>query len=359
MNIAYVVHRYSTNDGTGRYVVELGTRIAAEHAVTVYTASVDADVPPNMEIVRVPAVMARAYTAILSFPTAFRMVRRAHDIVHAQGWVTNTANVVTAHIVLAAWRAAARGAGVRSPAGERLFGPYVTRREARLVRRAERVIAPSARAAADLERCYGVGDTVRVIPHGFPTVATVPQRAAARRALGLGDRDFIALFAGDPRKGLDVALDAVRALPTVHLAVASHTARGAIEARAARAGVSARVHALGPVRDMATAYAASDVLLHPTIYDTFGLVVAEAVAYGVPPIITRAAGVAELTRHMTSAWVLETPSATEIGTALSTLAGDSALRARMSERARALARTRTWDTVARETLACYRELSGR
>ena len=63
----------------------------------------------------VPALQRPAYGMILTFPAAFGAVRRRHDLVHAQGWVTSTADVVTAHIVLQAWRTAARGAGVRAP----------------------------------------------------------------------------------------------------------------------------------------------------------------------------------------------------------------------------------------------------
>ncbi|HKI93995.1 MAG TPA: glycosyltransferase, partial [Gemmatimonadales bacterium] len=167
MNVAYVVHRFAEDEGTGRYTVELVRRVAPRHRVTLYAAEIAADVPPGVTVVKVPAVMTRAYTAILSFPAAFRLVRRAHDLVHAQGWVTSRADVVTAHIVLAAWRAAAQRAGVRSAAGERVLGGFVAGRERELLRRARAVIAPSRGAAEDIARFAGRREGVQVIPHGF------------------------------------------------------------------------------------------------------------------------------------------------------------------------------------------------
>ncbi len=366
MNIAYVVHRFAQDEGTGRYTVELVRRAAPRHRVTVYAATIAADVPPGVEVVKVPAVMTRAYTAILSFPAAFRLVRRRHDLVHAQGWVTTRADVVTAHIVLAAWRAATSSAGVPSATGERVFGGFVAGRERNLLRRVHAVIAPSRAAAQDIARYTGRTEGVHVIPHGFPGPSKPPDRATARERLGLPPDAFIGLYAGDPRKGLEAAVRAIAGAAegaggaerqesgvAVHLAVASHASVSAVRETAARAGVADRVHPLGAVRDMSLAYAAADVLVHPSIYDTFGLVVAEAIAQGLPTVVTRAAGISELLRHGESAWVLRAPDPQDVAAALTTLAREPARRVHLARGAWAVARKRGWDEVARETLALY------
>jgi hypothetical protein len=90
VDVAFVVHRYDASEGTGGYVTELLPRVAREHDVTLYAAKVRAAVPEGTRVVPVRAVMLRMYTAILTFPAAFRAVRRKHDLVHAQGWVTGT-----------------------------------------------------------------------------------------------------------------------------------------------------------------------------------------------------------------------------------------------------------------------------
>jgi UDP-glucose:(heptosyl)LPS alpha-1,3-glucosyltransferase len=362
VNIGIAVHRYSSREGTGGYVVELLPRLARAHRVTLYAAQVEAPVPEGVEVVPVPAVMVRAYTAILSFPVALRLVRRRHDLFHAQGWVAPAAEVVTAHIVMAAWRDAAHRAHIPTPLGERTLGPLVQAREASLLRRARRVIAPSAKARDEIARYYGRTTGVSVIHHGFsapdpsgssPTSAA----AAARRALGLPPDGTIALFVGDLRKGFDVALEAVRQVPGVRLAVATHTSRGPMLERAARAGVAERVHWLGSLERTAPAYAAADFLLHPTIYDSFGLVVAEAMASGLPVVVTRAAGVCELIAHGESGWIVDGDPLAGTLAAVQALAQDRALRQRLGVGGRAVAARRTWDRVAEETLAAYQEAS--
>lgn len=355
MNIGIVVHRFDSSEGTGGYAVELTRRIAPDHRITVYAAEAASPVPEGVEFVRVPAPVAPTYATILGFPAAFAAVRRRHDLVHAQGWVTGRADVVTTHIVLAAWRQAARRAGVESRAGERWFGGFVARRERALVRRARHVIAPSARAARDIAVWYGRDQGVSVIHHGFPQPATARSRAEARAALGLPASGVVALYAGDPRKGLDVALAALALVDGVHLAVASRTATDEIRARAAECGIAERVTHLGFLPDMAPAYAAADLLLHPTIYDTFGLVAAEAMSCGLPVVVTREAGISELIEHRRSGWILSAGDAEGTAEALTALMRDSALREAVGNGARETAARRGWDRVVAETLAVYEQ----
>ena len=355
MNVGIAVHRYSTREGTGRYVVELVPRIARVHRVTLYAAEVQAPLPAGVTLVRVPAVMLRAYTAILSFPLALHRVRRQHDLFHAQGWVASSADVVTVHIVMAAWRRAARLARAPTPMGERMLGSVVQGREASLLRRAQRVIAPSAKVKDDVAQCYGRADGVTVVHHGFPDVTASIPRAEARRRLTLPPDAIVALFVGDPRKGFDVALEAVRGTPGVHLAVASHTPRGMLMDRVTRAGMLDRVHWLGSMDQTSPAYTAADFLLHPTIYDSFGLAVAEAMAHGLPSVVTRAAGIAELIQHGQSGWIVDGERSAGTCAAVEILARDANLRRRLGLGARAAAARRSWDTVASETLVVYEQ----
>lgn len=102
MDIALVVHYYDRAEGTGGYTVELATRLAAEHRVTIYAVGVPTPPPPGVRVVNVPALRGRSYSTILTFPLAFAAVRGRHDIVHVQGWNAFHADVVTTHIVLPA-----------------------------------------------------------------------------------------------------------------------------------------------------------------------------------------------------------------------------------------------------------------
>lgn len=354
MNVGIVVHHFDAADGTGGYVVNLLPYLAQHHSITVYAAAFRAPLPDNVQAVRVPAVRGRAYATILSFPAAFARVRQRHDLVHAQGWVALRAHVVTAHIILRAWREAARRAGVRPPWGERVFGRFVERREAALYGAGcRRVIAPSHKIRGELAHYYGRIEGTDVVPHGFPSGTAVRDRALARSSFGVRNASCVTLYVGDARKGLRCALEAVASVPGVELLVVGYSSTGPYRRRAQALGIDDRVHWVGPLSDMEPAYAAADVLLHPTIYDAFGLVVAEAMAAGVPPIVPRTAGVSELIADRVSGWVTETPELVETTAALATLARDPDLRRRLGAGARSTSASRTWETVARETLAVY------
>lgn len=352
MNIAIVAHDFYAADGTGGYAVELVTRLARDHEVTLYAATIGSPVADGVTVIRVPAVGGSAYARILSFPVGFAAVRRKHDIVHAQGWVTRSADVVTTHIVLDAWRDAARRAGVKSRPGETWFGGYVAARERELCRRARIVIAPSWRAAADVARFHGRTRGVMVVHHGFPVARELPARHSSRLAMGLPPDAFVALYAGDARKGFDRALSALTDAPAVHLLVVSRSAPHAYMARAEVLGVSGRVHWAGGLDDILPAYSAADVLLHPTIYDTFAMVVAESMSYGIPVIVSPDAGVADLIRHAESGWILN-PDCTDLVAALNALSNDRSLRERLARLGQSTAEKRTWDDVATETVFAY------
>jgi UDP-glucose:(heptosyl)LPS alpha-1,3-glucosyltransferase len=118
------------------------------------------------------------------------------------------------------------------------------------------------------------------------------------------------------------------------------------------------VIALGAQTDAGPACAAADVLLQPTIYDTFGLAIAEAMAHGLPPIVTARAGITELIAHQRSGWIVREATPQALAHALRTVAGDATLRERLGRGARAVAAARSWDDVARETLQVYREAHG-
>lgn len=358
LDLGFAVHFYDPADGTGRYAVELVQRLAGRHRVTLYTAEVRAPVPGPVEVVEVPALRRFAYGTMLTFPLGLGRRRRRHDLLHVQGWMCPTADVVTAHIVLRAWRRAMVASGQRRGRGERLLAGLMERLEALQVQRAACVLVPSQRARADLAREYGRAHEVHVIPHGFPAPATsLVSPAAARKTLGLPSTGFLALYVGDGRKGLEAAQRAVAATPGCHLAVVTRTPPERAPPAPTALRLEGRLHWIGPLADVSDAYRAADVLLHPTVYDTFGMVVAEAMAAGLPVITTRAAGAAELIEPGRTGWVAASdPDGRETTRLLAHLRGDAPLRSRTGRAAREAAAGWTWDDVARETELVYRRV---
>ncbi len=156
------------------------------------------------------------------------------------------------------------------------------------------VIAHSRLLAGELQRYYGAGAGQLVTL--YPPIDTQrfvrldpAARQAARQAYGLGEQDFAFLFPsmGHTRKGLPSLLEAFRRLdePRAVLLVA-----GRLIAQAA----GGRVRELGYVKDMPTLYAAADCTVLPSLYEPFGLVIAESLQCGTPAIVGAGTGVAEL-----------------------------------------------------------------
>ena len=87
---------------------------------------------------------------------------------------------------------------------------------------------------------------------------------------------------------------------------------------AASLGVADRVRFLGLQPEPARFYAASDLFVLPTRFDAFGMVVLEAMATGIPAVVTAAAGAVQVIEHgVTGARVADAKDAAELATACS------------------------------------------
>ncbi len=136
------------------------------------------------------------------------------------------------------------------------------------------------------------------------------RRPAARAELGLAQDETLFLFAGSgfARKGLDAAIDALARCgePRFRLAAAGRDRRARrYAARAAGTGVGARVQLLGARADLRPLYAAADCFILPTRYDPFPNTVLEALAMGVPAIVGRRSGAAEILQPGVDGWLCE------------------------------------------------------
>ncbi len=233
-----------------------------------------------------------------------RRLRPSHVI--ANGGNADTGDVTWVHYLHAAHRPRARG--IRRRLQIRAAHAYYLRRERRALERARLVLCNSERTAADVREHLQVEPSrLRVVYYGTDaaTFARVSdqERAGLKRELGWPADRPVALFVGalgDRRKGFDRLLEAWRRLCLdktwdVDLAV---TGAGAELAqwrrRAAELRIGDRLRFLGFRTDISRVIGASDVMVHPARYEAYGLGVHEALARGVPAIVSATAGIAEL-----------------------------------------------------------------
>jgi UDP-glucose:(heptosyl)LPS alpha-1,3-glucosyltransferase len=199
-----------------------------------------------------------------------------------------------------------------------------------------------------------------VITPGVFIPSTIPQRAAARQLLALpGHGRWLLFVANDyAKKGLGVLLQALAGLPAdVSLLVVGQPAQvPAFRARAQSLGVLDRVHFAGALDDMTPAYAASDCLAHPTTEDSFAMVVLEAMAHGLPVVVSgpHHCGIASLLDDGKQALLLADPhDASALRAALLRALDDAALRERLIQAGSAFAAQHQWSEAARRQDQVY------
>ncbi len=165
---------------------------------------------------------------------------------------------------------------------------------------ADAVIVPT-RAMERRLRELGVQAPISIVPSAIDVARFAGgQRSALVRArLGGADGAPLALIVSrlGVEKNLELALDALPHAPELRLAVVGEGPhRGALEERVRRSGVADRVCFVGELaRDhLPDVYASVDAFVFPSTTDTQGLVLAEALAAGLPVVAARSEASADV-----------------------------------------------------------------
>lgn len=181
-----------------------------------------------------------------------------------------------------------------------------------------------------------------------------------RRNLGVRDEDVLLVYVGRlaKEKNLPVLLQAFDRLkakvPEVKLLlVGDGPIRASLEKR-----TTPDILCVGYKRgkELAAHYASGDLFAFPSLTETFGNVVLEAMGCGLPVVGFEAGGVPHSVRHGESG-LLAPPDHPEVFTShLETLCRDAALRKRMSEAARTYAESQTWEQIFSRLFDSYRRV---
>jgi glycosyltransferase involved in cell wall biosynthesis len=122
-------------------------------------------------------------------------------------------------------------------------------------------------------------------------------------------------------------------------------------------GIADRIHWLGLVTDPLKLLQASDLFLLATVGEAFGLVLAEAMACGVPVVGSRAGAIPEVVEDGETGLLVSPRSAEAMADAIATLAGDQEKRKRMAQNSVVRVRNHfTLEKAVAETLRVYDSL---
>jgi D-inositol-3-phosphate glycosyltransferase len=245
--------------------------------------------------------------------------------------------------------------------------------EEQVVEAADMLIASTDIEAKQLINLYDADPgRVEVVHPGVDLAVFRPRDThAAREHLGLPLDAHVVLFAGrlQPLKAPDVLLRAVALLleetPGLRSRLVVPVVGGpsgtglehpeSLAELASELGIDDVVRFVPPVpaTELAVWDAAASVVAVPSYNESFGLVAAEALATGTPVVAAAVGGLTTVVEDEENGLLVDTHEPRDWAAALRRVLLDDALRARLSEGARARAARFSWENTAERTLDVY------
>ncbi len=371
LRIAVLIRHYTRIGGAERYCVELTERLAKQHEVHLFCQAIEIEPSPNIVVHIIQKKREKPrYLNQLEFSRQTRIATAGQfDIVHSHDMVTH-ANVQTLHVpcVLSRYTEIA---GIKkimrylnTAISPRLLAYLWLERKQICNKNHRQIIVVSEFLARNITHSYpGIVNNIKIAYPGIQISQTekaqVAQRNNQREALDIQEGDFVILFVANDyqRKGLRVIIEAIKTLnnPQLHLVVAGDDNPEKFMQHVNTAGLSKQVHFIGRCNDIHALYPIADVLVHPTLADTYAMVVLEAMAHAVPVIVSNAqyCGFSE---HLTTqeALLIENPrDAKELATHINRLLVNPDLRQSLAANGKNKALTISWEDTLKQTLCAY------
>jgi len=376
LKIAVLSRNFSTTGGGAeRYAVAVVEQLAVRHEVHVFTQHVGNVLPGvTYHPVALPLRRPRWINQLYFATATWWATRRGFDLVHSHentwhGAVQTVHVLPVKHNVFHGKQGVALALRWLKVATSPRLVVYLwleSRRYAPLAKR--RVVLTSQALRKDFVAAYPkAGAMTTVIAPGVATVpgpCTAPEKLQARATLGLPAQGRGLLLVGNDlrKKGLPTLLQAVTGLPAdVWLAVVGQSRQLAdMRALTQRLGLAQRVVFVGALSDMDQAYRAADCLVHPTLEDTYAMVVLEAMAHALPVVVSAArwCGIsAELTDGVNALLLNDPRSADALRAAVAGVLDDAPLAQSLGVHASAFAAQRTWAQVAAQHETLFGQLA--
>jgi glycosyltransferase involved in cell wall biosynthesis len=374
--------------GQNVYVRSVARALAARgHQVDVFTRGRDCSLPEVHELdgARVIRLMAggngyvpreELFGHLPEFARgAMRWARRenrTYDAVHTNYWLSGWVGLRlteawqvphfhTHHSLGAVKQLASNGSA-------RVSRPRLEVEDA-LGRRATRIVATSPQEVESIGRHYPSRAATAIVPCGVGSEFQPRDRHACRVELGLPTNRPIVAYVGrfDPAKGIDTLIRALALIEPQHqphLLLAGGFDPDAPDAREFQ-GIQALVNSLGLEErttflgrldhtQLPSAYAAADIVVVPSHYESFGLVAVEAMACGTPVIASDVGGLRYTVIHRETGLLAPARDHLAFARAIGCLLDEPALRDRMGAAgARLVDRLFRWDLVAEQLEGLY------
>ena len=220
------------------------------------------------------------------------------------------------------------------------------------------IVTPSLWLKKCVEESFLKNKDIRLIYNGINLKNfTKSDKFEARKTLQLPEDKKIVLFSADggvknPFKGGEFVFQAFEKLKN-HKDILFLNIGGKNEEK------SENWLDFGYVKDpqtMAKLYSAADIYLFPTLAETFGMTIVEAMSCGLPVITFETGGVPEIVENSKTGFVVEYKNGEMLALALEKLLNDNDLRQKMAENAVEANKKFSSKRMALEYLRLYEEL---
>jgi glycosyltransferase involved in cell wall biosynthesis len=312
---------------------------------------------------RLPADVLLEHLAALAGQLAERWRRDAPDVIHAHYWTSGLAALAGARDlgIPVVQTFQSLGGGVRPGRVLAAAGAAArVRLEAAIGRSARAVMAGSPDERAALARLGVPQSSVRIVPCGVDIARFRPTGPAAER----GQRPRLLMVAppGD-RQGPLTMLRALADVPEAELVIAGGSAGDpgyqALDRLARTLGVQSRLTCLGKLSeaDMPPLVRSADVLVHLTPAQRFAMVPVEAMACGIPVVVSEDAALGDAVIDGNTGFLVPPAEPGKLAGRIRQLLDSPLLREGYGMAAASRVRSRySWERIGQETLAVYEAL---
>jgi len=233
---------------------------------------------------------------------------------------------------------------------------------------ADLITSPTIAEVEQLKTLYGADESkIKVVPPGVDLRRFVPQsKTAAKTKIDIPCDGFNIMFVGriEPLKGIDTFIEAASILRQHHPAEMQNicftivggnpwaenpaTEMGRLQALREKLHVEDIVGFVGAKdqNELPAYYAAADIVVMPSHYESFGMVALEAMAMGTPVIASEVGGLAHLVQDGKTGFHIPPRSADALAERLCDLLLNRSLREKLGAQAREHALTYDWRLIA-------------
>ncbi len=364
-----MMSRYLRSDLSGpRYATEISRElIKSNNEVFIATSYIKTKVK-NAHILKLPPQFGKKSITPIAYSLYGKSTKLKYgvEIVHGNGY-TLCDDVSTVHFLSRAFKKQIERFGLIEyyPKSFRISA------ERMIFRSSKHLIAVSSLVERDLVELYDIPkERITTIHNGVTldefSLSTNSDKENARvqtlKQYGFEKNKKLLLFVGGgayKRKGFRFLL---RALPYIskEVVIVAICKNISEEDRQflSKIDVNERVKVVNYVQDISILYRAADIYVLPTIYDPFPLAVLEAMASGLPVVVSSLTGITDIIDDGKNGIIINDPSDdVELSNGINILAENDTLRKNMGLNGRATVEKLSWKNVAQKVLRVYEEVN--